>query len=177
MKRNTLNVIILTLTVINLVLNILIIFSIVPNANKTNQLIDKIAKIVDLDISEYNPDNSSSVDVENLETVAITAGDDSSSKLTINLKSTDGKPHYAVINAYMTINKEHKDYSSKSGSITNAMPLIASTVTEVVSQYDADMAKDPSVQNEMKTEILNRLRDMFQSDMIYGVVFESILIS
>lgn len=178
MKRNTLNVIILTFVVINLVLNVLIVFSVVPTANKTNELITKIVKLVDLDISDINVSDATSTDVAvtDLSTIAITAGSDASSKMTINLKSTDGKSHFAVVSAYMTINTKHEDYESKSGSIANAMPLIASTLNTVISAYDAEAAKDPAVQNTMKEEILTQLREMFQSDMIYSVVFESIII-
>lgn len=178
MKRNTLNIIILTLVVINLVLNVLIVFSVVPTANKTNELIIKIAELVDLDLSDFSNKSVATVAVTDLETVAITAGtgDSASNKITVNLKSTDGKPHYAVVYAYITLDQTHEDYASKSGSITNAMPLIAETVTNVISVYDADSAKDPQIQNEMKEEILTELRDLFKSNMIYSVVFESIVI-
>lgn len=178
MKRSVLNVIILTFTIINLVLNVLIVFSVVPTANKTNELIGKIAKLVDLDISDFRAQGNTSVSVENLETKAITAGtgDAASGKLTINLKSSDGKSHYAIINAYITLDKTNEDYATKSGSVDNAMPLITGTVTTIVSQYDVESAKDPMVQEQMKAEILQELRDLFQSNMIYSVVFESIMI-
>lgn len=178
MKRSLLNVIILTFTIINLILNVLIVFSVVPTANKTNELIGKIARLVDLDVSDFRAQGNTTVSVENLETKAITSGtgDSASGKLTINLKSTDGKSHFAIINAYITLDKTNEDYASKSASVDNAMPLITGTVTTVVSQYDVESAKDPAVQEEMKAEILSSLKDLFQSDMIYSVVFESIMI-
>jgi flagellar basal body-associated protein FliL len=178
MRRNTINIIILTLTVINLVLNVLIIFSVVPNANKTNELINKIVKLVDLDISDIYAENQSSVTIDDLEMVAITSGsgDDASGKLTINLKSTDGKTHYAVVNAYITLDTTNESYASKSGSITNAMPLITDIVTSVISQYDSEAAKDPTVQEEMKQAILSQVQQLFQSNMIYSVIFESFIV-
>lgn len=178
MKRSILNMIILTFTVINLILNVLIVFSVVPTANKTNELVGKIARLVDLDISDLQVQEKIEVSVDKLETRAITSGtgDASSGELTINLKSSDGKSHFAIISAYITLDTTHKDYKSKSGSIDNAMPLITGTVTTVVSQYDVESAKDPAVQEEMKAEILSSLKELFQSDMIYSVVFESIVI-
>lgn len=178
MKRSVLSVIILTLTIINLVLNVLIVFCVVPTANRTNELIGKIVRLVDLDISDFRAQGNKAVSVDNLETKAITSGsgEDASGKITVNLKSYDGKSHFAVINAYITLDKTSDDYASKSGSIDNAMPLITGTVTTVVSQYDVESAKDPAIQEEMKAEILSSLKELFQSDMIYSVVFESIII-
>lgn len=174
MKRSTLNIIILTMAVINFVLNLLIIFSVIPNVNRTNEMITKIASLVDLDLSIYTADGGGAVSVDDLETIAIRAGEET--KMTINLKSADGKSHFAVITAYITVNKQSDDYKKKRESVDNAMPLIASSLSSVVSQYDEIQAKDSNIQNEMREEVLREIKELFRSDMIYSVVFESIII-
>ena len=50
MKKNILTIVIMACTVLNLVLNIIIIFSIVPASNKTNKLVDKVASVIDLEL-------------------------------------------------------------------------------------------------------------------------------
>ena len=48
MKKSMLNVITLALVLINLVLTVVLTFSLVSTNNKTNNLISKVAKIIDL---------------------------------------------------------------------------------------------------------------------------------
>ena len=50
MKKSMLNVITLALVLINLILTVLLTFSLVSTNNKTNNLITKVAQIIDLDI-------------------------------------------------------------------------------------------------------------------------------
>ena len=52
MKKSMLNVITLALVLINLILTVLLTFSLVSTNNKTNNLITKVAQIIDLDIGE-----------------------------------------------------------------------------------------------------------------------------
>ena len=51
MKKSTLNVITLALVLINLVLTVILTFSLVSTNNKTNKLISKVAEIIDLDVA------------------------------------------------------------------------------------------------------------------------------
>ena len=49
MKKSMLNVITLALVLINLILTVLLTFSLVSTNNKTNNLITKVAQIIDLE--------------------------------------------------------------------------------------------------------------------------------
>ena len=49
MKKSMLNVITLALVLINLVLTVLLTFSLVSTNNRTNNLIKKVGEIIDLD--------------------------------------------------------------------------------------------------------------------------------
>lgn len=49
MKKNILTIIIMALTVINVILTAVVLFSAVPAMNRTNNLIKKITEVVDLE--------------------------------------------------------------------------------------------------------------------------------
>ena len=63
MKKSMLNVIILALVLVNLVLTVILTFSLVSTNKKTNSLINKVAQIIDLDVAGVdNSSKSTSVD-------------------------------------------------------------------------------------------------------------------
>ena len=49
MKKSMLNVITLALVLVNLVLTVILTFSLVSTNNKTNKLVTKVSEIIDLD--------------------------------------------------------------------------------------------------------------------------------
>ena len=50
MKKNMLTIIIMASTLVNLVLTIVLVFAIMPAMNKTSNLVDKVASVIDLEI-------------------------------------------------------------------------------------------------------------------------------
>ena len=60
MKKSMLNVIILALVLVNLVLTVILTFSLVSTNKKTNSLINKVAQIIDLDVAGGVSNNNSS---------------------------------------------------------------------------------------------------------------------
>ena len=107
MKKNILTIVIMACTVLNLVLNIIIIFSIVPASNKTNKLVDKVASVIDLEL-EKEEENDYDV-INDLEEFEIKFDN----KQTINLKQgDDGQSHYVILEGVsVSFNKEADDYS------------------------------------------------------------------
>ncbi|MDD6572120.1 MAG: hypothetical protein PUF12_07055 [Thermoflexaceae bacterium] len=165
MKKNTLNIIILTLVVINLVLNVLIIFSVIPTANRTNNLIMKISEIIDLELKpEYETDNALSID--QIDPRIITNADGKTS-LTISVPSSDGKNHYAIVTVTVSLDKTNKDYEKLSESFDNAKSLIISKVDMVISSYTYETVQNSKA--EIQEKLLEEIRSLFQSDMIYDV--------
>ena len=57
MKKGMINFVILALVLVNLVLSVILVFTFVPAVSKTNNLVDKIAKIVDLNVSGDSTEN------------------------------------------------------------------------------------------------------------------------
>ena len=77
----------------------------VPTANKTIKLIDKVAQIIDLELE--SPDSSiENIGVSDIETYLI------NERLTCLLAKSDEEDHYAVFYLSLSLNKTHSDYAS-----------------------------------------------------------------
>ena len=73
MKKSMLNVITLALVLVNLILTVLLTFSLVSTNKKTNSLITKVAQIIDLDAGgglTNNTSGSGSTGIEDIKYVA-----------------------------------------------------------------------------------------------------------
>lgn len=174
MKKSMLNVITLALVLINLVLTVILTFSIVSTTKKTDNLIVKVAEIIDLDVGGgLSSENvNASIGVDDLETVDVKNSDDTT-KITLSLLDSKNKIHYAQVNVTLTLNKKSKDYSSKRASINSGMQLIVNNVNSVVSSYTYDTA----LQNKsnMEAQILSELQNLFQTDMIHSVAINLVI--
>ena len=94
MKKNMLTILVIILCIVNLTLSAYIVFTVVPNAQRTDQLITKILQIIDLELESPLPaDINNTYDIENIEKYEI-------EDMTANLAAgTDGKAHFAKISA------------------------------------------------------------------------------
>lgn len=174
MKKSMLNVITLALVLINLVLTVILTFSIVSTTKKTDNLIVKVAEIIDLDVGGglSSEDTNSKLDVNDLETVDVKNSDDTT-KITLSLLDSNNKIHYAQVNVTLTLNKKSKDYSSKRTSIDSGMQLIVNNVNSVVSAYTYDTALQNK--NNMEAQLLSELQNLFQTDMIHNVAINLVI--
>ena len=115
MKKSMLNVITLALVLINLVLTVLLTFSLVSTNNRTNNLIKKVGEIIDLDAAGNAANGSqtgSAVNIDDIEYVEVKSGD--STNITVSYTDS-GKTHYVVFKVTLGLNKKHpieinKDY-------------------------------------------------------------------
>lgn len=172
MKKSMLNVITLALVLINLVLTVVLTFSLVSTNNKTNNLISKVAKIIDLDVGGTSSGSGTgNVNIDNVEYIDVMSGDSNS----ITVSYTDGgKTHYVVLKVTIGLNKKSKDYETKSVSINNGMKLIVSQITNeaLKYKYDSVVANKTTIENNL----LSTLRDQFQTEMIHSVTLSEILV-
>lgn len=151
MKKNMLSIVMIALLVVNIVLNVVLLFAVVPNTSKTNNLIKKVASAVDLQIEEES-DGSEDYSIADLKSYTFT-----SDSLTITLKKNDdGKDHYAVITGIsLSLNSKADDYDTISQYITNNEIKIKDKITSVFSKYTKDEAQ--SKVDSIKKEILDEL--------------------
>lgn len=171
MKKGISNIFVLVLVLVNLILTIVLVFTFVPSINRTNNLVNKICEIVDLNVGDNNGANGDEVTLADLDSRPVRFGtaEEALSEITITLTSTDDdkKAHHMKIGVILNLNKKHKDYAENSKLIDSAMTNIGSTIVSVVSDYTyAEIDRE-----KMETDILQALRTLFNSDFIYSVEF------
>lgn len=158
MKKNILTVVIMASTVINLILTIVMVFSIVPAMNKTNRLVDKVASVIDLEIEKEEDQQYS---VEDLEAYEIKFD----SKQTINLTrdTDDTESHFVVLEGVVvSFNKEADDYSKVSESVKAADVYIRDFVKEAISEQTINTLNE----NAVKEQALAKIQEFYGSKCI-----------
>ena len=168
MKKSTLNVITLALVLINLVLTVILTFSLVSTNNKTNKLISKVAEIIDLDVAGADTGDkgtSSSSGLDDITYVDVTNNDSKD----IMISYTDGgKTHYAIMNVSLGLNTKAKDYTAKSTTINNGMKVIVNAVqTEAMKYTYSTVASSKAT---IEADLLEELQDTFQTQSITSVI-------
>lgn len=169
MKKNLFSIIILALVIVNLILTAILMFSVVPSANKTNRLITKITSILDLElVSQKEEDGEDSISIDQIATYDI------ADKMTVNLKQgTDGETHYAVFQVTLSMDTENDGYKEYGETISERESLIKSEIINAISSYTYDEMQENS--QVLNAAILERLQDMYDSDFIVSVSFSDLV--
>lgn len=167
MKKNILTIIIMAIVLINTVLTGVLIFTIVPTANKTNQLVTKVASIVDLEL-----ESPSSEDSISLEDIAVY---DIPDKMTINLKSNDQKDHFMTVNVSLSMNTKNKDYKVLSEKINENVNGIKEKIYDEFSKYTKEEVQNNK--DKIKENIKISIQEYFKSDCIVNVTFGNLLLN
>lgn len=167
MKKNLITVITLALVVINLALTAVLALAVVPETQKANTLISKVADAIDLDQNAGTTKDASSYPIDQISVYNI------ADSMTINLKKgSDGVQHYAVLSVSLSANNKSDAYSKYYDSLKDKESLIKSTVNDVVSSYTLDQIQ--ADQSSVEKEIQKKLATLFESDdFIVGVGFSS----
>ena len=167
MKKNLMSVIILALVLVNLVLTAVLVFTIVPQTQTSNKLIDQVCNAINLELESADA-SELAVPIEDIEVYNI------EDKFTVNLKADgDGKDHVAYFSVGFSLNTKSEDYESITvEGITAKETLIKDKIYVIVQQYTLDEFRDNN--NAVKDEILDAMQDMFGSDFIVGVSFSGV---
>lgn len=168
MKKNILTVIILAMCLINIILSAVLIFVMVPTANKSIALVNKVAQIIDLELE--SPDNAiANLGVSDIETYLI------DERLTCLLAKSDDKDHYAVLYLSLSLNKTHDDYEELKEYIMQYENDMKEIVSDEFAKYTIDEAK--LVKDKIKDQVKVRIQELFKSDFIINVSFGNIMFS
>lgn len=169
MKRNILTVIIMALSIVNLVLSAVIVFSVVPNVNKTNNLIDQVAEIINLDLEAQNGNEkiitSDEIESYNLE-----------EELIINLKkdSDSTKEHYAVMSKIsLSLYKGVHDYDKVKKNIEDSTATVYDIIRKEFTNYTKDEAKIS--EEKIKDNIIQMLNDKYGKKVVQDIAFGSLV--
>lgn len=168
MKKNILTVIIMASSVINLILTIIIVFSVVPAMNKTNNLIDKVCSVIDLEIEANSGEE---VSISDLEPILCT---NKNGKLTINLKPDEGdeKPKFAILESVtVSINTKAEDYEEVKANVESKSSYVLDIAKEVISSYSYKTMNA----EEAKAEVLKRVQQLYDTKSICRVSLDGLL--
>lgn len=171
MKKNLMSILILALLVVNIVLTAIMMFSVTGAMKSTTALVGRIASVLDLELNLGADETALSID-----DIMIY---DISEPMTIPLKmdttlDEDGKPKdssqpYLRVSVSLQLDMTHEDYKKYQETLAANESMIKAEIIEVISSYT--MQEFQSDQDGIRSEILARLRRMYNSDFIYKVVF------
>ncbi|MDE7268077.1 MAG: flagellar basal body-associated FliL family protein [Lachnospiraceae bacterium] len=167
MKRNLLSIIVIALLVVNIVLSAIMMVSVSSASRKTAALVSDIATLVGLEIDGLPVSDVGTTNV----TMADTAVYNITAEMTIPLKTgEDGQSHYAVGNVSLSLNTKHEDYKTyNEETLAASEGIIKDIIFSVLGNYTKEEALSSSEQ--IKAEMLERLREKFDSEVIYGVSY------
>ena len=166
MKKNLITVIILALCVVNLILNIIIVFVCMPSAKKTNNLITEIASVLDLELE--GKDGQSTVDLENMANFNIKAQ-------VVNLKDDgSGKSHYVQMGLTLGLDKSSDDYETLNTVLQDASGAVFDEARNIVQNYTYEEITNGETQEKIKKELLEKLQKKYSTRCIYSVSFSKL---
>ena len=162
MKKGMINFVILALVLVNLVLSVILVFTFVPAVSKTNNLVDKIAKIVDLNVSGDSTENGAP-SAEDTEYVQVKFSDDETSQVfTLKQGTSDSKVHYLKLSVTIKLDKRQSDYKDKKKLIESTMTTyLGSEVGDIVIEYTKEEASNSK--KEMENRLLKALQAYYDT--------------
>ena len=156
MKKNILTIVIMAATLINLVLSAVMIFSVVPAMNKTSNLVDKVASVVDLEIEDANKD-AQDYTVEDLKPFEVKY--DTSLKINLQKDSGDETLHYAVLDGIVvSFNTKADDYDT----IYKAVEANPVYVNDIVAEYSITTINE----SKIKAEAIKKMQEKYNTKCI-----------
>ena len=167
MKKNLMSVLILALVFANFVLTAILMFTVLPETQKANTLIEKVCSAIDLDLNSGGTNETSNIPIDQQDTYKVNEGE----KITTNLaKGNDGKSHYAIVKVSLVLNKKSDNYATYNQEfLANQDETIKNDVIQVIGQYTLDEFE--TNKEQVKSEILSDMQKLFGADLVIGVNF------
>lgn len=175
MKKNLLSIIILALLTVNLILTGIMMFSVINVSNKNAKLVGDIAAVLRIEtgLDAELEDGPVNVSIDDTDVYVI------SGSMTIPFATgEDGKEHYFIVTASLSMNKKDSDY--KKYGTAEAMEakesLIKTEIYAVINSYTMEQYK--ANQDLIRREILKRIQGLYDdSRFIFNVNFSDYLYS
>ncbi|MDD6331281.1 MAG: flagellar basal body-associated FliL family protein [Clostridium sp.] len=170
MKKNLMSVIILAICIVNLVLNALMVFVLVPATKKTDNLITEIAAVLHLELEKNDDGTTAGPDLKNVQNYNLT------DNTTVNLKNDGtGTNHYAVIGISISMDGSSKDYEELNTKLGETESWVFDVTRSVVQEYTYAEINDAAIQDLIKQKITEGLQEKYQTDCIYDVTFSQFI--
>ncbi len=169
MKKGIINIILIVLTLTNVILTAIVVFSVVPAMKQVSSLVGKVASAIDL--QKGVAQDSGAVSVSDLTNYTL------EDKITVNLASgADGKTHYAQVQVTLVLNTKSDDYSVYKSAISSKEENIKAIVIDLLSTYTVDNVVEEK--SSIEDELLTLLRAYFDNTtFIYDVQFSGFTVS
>lgn len=165
MKKNLISVLILALCFANLVLTALLIFTIIPETKKANNLIDQVCQAISLDLNSGAATTDSQLPQDQIVDYALTADGDT---LTFNFAPyEDGNTHYLVCGISLSLNKKSDGYKTYGEDLSAKKNVILADITDIIGDYT--MEQYNTDKNAVHDKILKTLQKKFGADYIVDV--------
>ncbi|SFG00564.1 Flagellar basal body-associated protein FliL [Lachnospiraceae bacterium C7] len=172
MKKNLISVIILALVFANVVLTGLMVFTILPETQKANSLIENVASAINLELKNGSGATTADVPIENIETYQLKDGEKTT--MTINLaKDEDGSSHFAVLGISLSLDKTSEGYTKYgTAALDEKSTIILNDINDIVRQYTIEQFNADT--DGVKKAILKDIQNMFGKDFVIGVNFSTV---
>ncbi len=168
MKKNLMSVLIMALVFVNVVLSAVIMMTLVPTAKQSNKLITEVCTAIKLELESGKVYNGNTIPIDQTDMVLIT-GDDVQ---TFTLKrGADNEDHYVVTKVSAVLNKLDTDYETKKGQIEGREALLQEIVINTFLRYTYDEIRTDEGQEEIRSDILDQMQELFDSDFIIAITF------
>ena len=163
MKKNLMTLIILALVVVNFVMTAIMMFIMIPQTQKANDMIAKVCEAIDLELNSGAATGLSNLPVDRIEIYDVAAGE----TLTVNLKGGG----YAVVGVSISVDNESETYAEKEGVayLSTKESIIKGSIIEIIGNYTKEELNDSK--EDVKAEILKALKKTFGADYVVGVDF------
>lgn len=171
MKKNLLSVIILALLVANIVLTSIMMVSVMGTMKKSSKLIDGISSALALEVNESGAAGAEAESAVAMEDLVVYKIED---EMTIPLaKGDDGESHFCLVSVSLSLNSKAEDYEKYGTTIADKEDLIKGEINAVIGSHTLEEAAGN--QDILREEILEKIRQMYNSDFVYNVVFREIV--
>lgn len=169
MKKNLISVIILAFVFADFVLTALLIFTILPETKKANQMITAVCSAIDLELNSGAATGLSNLPIEQIVTYPVNGGE----SITTNLKASDGKNHYVIVTVSLSLNNQSDNFTKYSPTVlTEKDAIIQDDIIQILGSYTIDEFNSNVA--DVKAQILADMQSMFGPDYVVGVNFSGL---
>ena len=169
MKKNILTIVIMAATLINLILSAVLVFSVMPAMNKTSNLVDKVASVIDLEIEDANAEEQEYT-MDDLDPYKKTY--DTAVNINLKKEAGDDANHYAQLAGFtVSFNKKAEDYSKISESIRTNDVYVDDIVKETISSYTASSFD----RKKVPTEIVKKIQEKYNTKVVVEVSLDLLI--
>ena len=171
MKKNLMSVLILALVFANFVLTAILMFTVLPQTQKANKLIEAVCSAAILELNSGAATGTSNVPIKQIEVFELIPETDA---LMFNFASSgDGKSHYGVLAISLSLNKESEGYKEYGPTtLTANKTMMKDTVNQIVRSYTIEEFNNN--QDEVKEAILEEFQNTYGKDFIVGINFSKV---